>query len=144
MPELVHGVFKLGFRHLPVRHTHAGRGHQGVHVFGHPLQPLHSVVDPEHLAFALDLAFQHLAQHGIIPPQHSRSHRLAILRRGFNDGKLAYAGHGKLQSARNGRGRQGEHIHVLFEGLEFFLVAHAKTLFFVQNQQGKIGQFDVA
>ena len=33
VPEFVHGVFELGFRHLPVGHAHAGRGHKCAHVF---------------------------------------------------------------------------------------------------------------
>ena len=45
-----------------------------------------------------------------------------------------------MQGARDGRGRQGQHVHVLFQGLELFLVPHAEALFLVQDEQGKIGQ----
>ena len=140
----MHGVFELGFRHLPVSHAHAGCGHECAHVFRNALQPLHTVVYPKHLSLALNLALQHFAQHRIIASQHSRCHWFAVLRGSFDDRQLAYARHGELQGARNGRGREREHVHVFFQRLELFLVAHTKALLFVQNEQGQIGQLYIA
>ena len=96
VPELVHVAFQLTFRHLAVRHAHPGGGYQLAHIFGHALQPLDTVVYPEHLTFPRQLALQHRAQGGIVTPQHGRGHRLAVLRRGLDDRKVADAGHGKL------------------------------------------------
>ena len=143
MPELVHGIFKLGFGHLAVGHAHAGRRNKPAHVFRHALQPLHTVVDPEYLAFTLHFAFHHLAQHVVVPAQHGAGHGFAVLRRCFDDGKLADAGQGKLQGARYGRGGQGEGVHVLAHGLELFFMAHAKPLLFIKDEQGQIGQLHV-
>ena len=51
---------------------------------------------------------------------------------------------GKLQGARNGRGRKVSTSTIFFQGFELFLVAHAEALLLVQHQQGQIGQFHVA
>ena len=93
MPEFVHGIFKLGLGHLAVSHAYAGIRNKAAYIFGHALQALHTVVDPEDLPFPLDFPLQHLAQHIVILAQHGAGHGLAVLRRCLDDGKFAYAGH---------------------------------------------------
>ena len=140
VPELVHVAFQLAFRHLAVRHAHPGGGHQLAHILGHALQALHPVVDPEDLAFPGQLAFQDRAQGGVVTPQHGRGHRLAILRGGLDDGKVADAGHGKLQGARDGRGRQGQHVHILFQGLELSLCRTPKRCSSSRMSRERLGR----
>ena len=95
MPEFVHGGFQFGFGHLAVSHAHPGLRSELAHVFHHALQALNPVVNPENLPFALDFALNDLAQNRVVAAQHRRGYRLAVLRRGFDDGQLADAGHWK-------------------------------------------------
>ena len=48
-----------------------------------------------------------------------------------------------MQCAWDRRSRHGKHIHFFLELLETFLVTHAETLLFINNQQSQIGKLDV-
>ncbi|GBF30321.1 hypothetical protein MnTg04_00262 [bacterium MnTg04] len=50
---------------------------------------------------------------------------------------------GHVQRARDWRGGQGQHIDFGAQGLEPFLVAHAKSLFFIDNDQAQVGESDL-
>ena len=143
VPEFVHGIFEFLFGHLTVRHTHTGRRHEFLHHGRRLGQGLHPVVHEEHLTLPGQLTFHDLPQRAAVPVDDGRGHGLALGGRGFQHGKLAYAGHGKLKRAGNGRGRKSKSIHVFAQFLQLFLVTHAETLLLVENEQAEIGQLHV-
>lgn len=115
VPEPVHGVFQLFFPHLAMSHADAGLRHQIAHEGNGPFHLLHPVVHPEDLSFAGDFPLHDLAQRGRVTVHEHACHGFAFSRGGFNDRKLADAGHGKLKRAGNGSGRQRQGIHILSE-----------------------------
>ena len=143
VPEPVHGVFQLFFPHLTMGHADTGLRNQLAHKSHRLLHLLYPVVYPEHLSFTGDLAFHNLTQCGGVTVHDRAGHGLAFGRSGFNDGKFTYAGHGKLERTGNGGGRQRQCVHIFLELFELFLVAHAKTLLFVQNKQTEVRQHHI-
>ena len=69
--------------------------------------------------------------------------RHAIFGRSFDHAHVAQADQRHVQSARNGRGRHGQHVHLLAHLLDALFVADAEALFFVDDEQAEIGKFDV-
>ena len=134
-PEFVHGFFQGLFIHLAVANANArvrGQFAYGVH---HPFNALHPVVHPKNLTAPGQFPFNNGTQGRFVLVDERCGHGLAFRRRGFNDRKLADAGNGQLQRARNGRGRQGKHVQIMAQFLEFVFVTHAEALFFIQNKQ---------
>ena len=48
-----------------------------------------------------------------------------------------------MEGAGNGGSCQGQHVHILFQLLDLFLVCHAEALFLVDNQQPQILEFHI-
>ena len=135
VPELAHGIVHVLFRHLPVHHGNARARHKPFHIGLHPLKTLHAVVDPEYLPLAGNLPLKHGTQGLVVSFEHGSGYGLALPWRCLNKGKIAYAGHGKLQCPWDGRGSECQHIHVLLHLLKAFLVAHPEALLLVQDEQ---------
>ena len=62
----------------------------------------------------------------------------AVFGRGFDDGHVAQADEGHMQSARDGRGRHAQHVDVRAHLLEAFFVADTETLFFVDDKEAQV------
>jgi hypothetical protein len=69
--------------------------------------------------------------------------RHAIFRRSFDHAHVAQADQRHVQRARDGRGRHGEHVDLLAHLLDALFVADAEALFFVDDEQAEVGEFDV-
>ena len=59
-----------------------------------------------------------------------------------DDTQIASSHKRKLQRARNGGGGHGEGVYIYFELSEFFLHTDAKLLFFVDDEQSEVFEFD--
>ena len=57
--------------------------------------------------------------------------------------EIADAGEAHLQRARDGRGREGEHVDVGLELLDAFLVTHTEPLLLVDDEQAEVLEADV-
>ena len=96
----------------------------------------------EGLAAAIALAQQSLAQDDGIERRHIGAHRQAIDRRGRDQRHLAHARERELQRARDWRGGERQHVHVLAKLLQPLLVLHAEMLLLVDDQEAEIGELD--
>ena len=74
--------------------------------------------------------------------RHESAHREAIDRGRRNDREIAHAGQRQLQRARDRRGAQRQHMHLRAQLLQPLLVADAKVLFLVDDQQTQIPELD--
>ena len=94
--------------------------------------------DDEALPAAMMFAQQSLAHHHIVPFHHIGADSQSVDRWGLDRGKLAQPSHCHLQGARDGRGGQGQDMHVSAQSLQAFLMRDSETLLFVDNNKAKI------
>ena len=116
------------------------------HVLVEEILDAGEVLDPRHhierLPATVALAQQRLADHQRIVRRHEGAHREAIDRRRGDDREIADAGQRQLQSSRDRRGAQRQHMHLRPQLLQPLLVADAKMLLLVDDQKAKIPEFD--
>ena len=139
-----HHVLDLLGTHLAVCHAHAGlrRGLEraglglvdGLDAVGH-------VVD---LPLALELAADRGAHHVRVELAHGDLDRQAPRRRRHDHRHVAHAAHGHLHGARDGRGREGQHVDLLTHVLELLLVLHAKALLLVHDDEAQVVRVDIS
>ena len=70
-------------------------------------------------------------------------HRQALLRGRFQHGHIPNANHGYVQRSRNRGGGQSQHIHLILHVFDDFLVANAKALLFIHNEQAQIFELHI-
>ena len=133
-----HDAFKLGGRHLPVRHGHFGFGHLAGQEIAGLLDILDTRADIKALAAAIALAQQGLADDQRIERGNKTAHGQPVHRRGGNHRQFAHPCQRQLQGARNRGGRQRQHMHRSAHFLQALFVVDAEMLFFVDDQQGQI------
>jgi len=69
--------------------------------------------------------------------------RETLFRRGIEIGDVAHTRQGHIKRARDGGGRQRQHIHFRAQFLEMFLMGYTKTLFLVDNDQAEILELNI-
>ncbi len=139
--EVAHDALQFALAHLPVDELHPRAGHQVADGVGHLLNAAHLVVQHVHLAAACQLALNRLAHQHVVPLVDEGLDGVAARRRGGDDGEIAHAGHGHVEGARDGRGGEGENVHLGTQGLEPLLVAHAEAVFLVHDHQPQVLEF---
>ena len=136
--ELNHHVLDLARTHLAVRHAHARLGRGLVHARHGVVDGLDAVGHVVHLAAATHLQANRRAHHiGVVLP-HVHDHGTTPSRRRGDQAHVAHAARGHLHGSRNRRGRKREHVNLLAQVLELFLVLHAKALFLVDDHQAQV------
>ncbi len=95
------------------------------------------------LAAAEFLTVNGLLDHHAVKRHHKSSRRQPVNRRGGDNAQLFHAGQRHLQRPRDRRRRQGQHMNIGFQIFEFFFMRNPKMLFFVNNQQPQIAEFDI-
>ena len=142
--EVDHDPFQFGFGHLAMGHADACPRRQGANL-ARPLgQILHPVVHEEHLASARQFLGNCFAQKIGIMAAHEGADGQPVSGWGGDDGDLAYATHRHLQGARDGRGGQGEHVHLRAHLLEPLLVRNPEPLFLVDDEQPQVAEVHIA
>ena len=68
-------------------------------------------------------------------------HRHTVLRRFLERGHVADAGERHVQRARDGRGREREHVDRAAHLLDVLLVCHAEALLLVHDEQAEVFEF---
>ena len=96
-----------------------------------------------HLPAALQLAAHGVAQHIPVVLHDEGLHGDAVLRRLFDGGHVADTGQGHIQRARDGCGREREHVDRAAHLLDVLLVRHAEALLLVDDEQAEVLELDV-
>ena len=91
--------------------------------------------DKEGLAATIMLAQQRLAQRDRVELGHIGADRKPVDRRCPDHRQIAHTRERHLQGARNGRGRERQHMHIRAHLFQPLLVVHAKALFLIHDQQ---------
>src|SRR5436309_541153 len=105
---------------------------------------LNAVVQKINLALPFELSIDRIANNALVVTADNRFHRQTVERRRFDGRHVFHADERKIKRARNRRGRKRQHVDQLEEFLEFFFVQNAEALFFVDHDQAKILEYDVA
>ena len=136
--ELDHHVLDLARAHLAVCHTHACLGRGLVYARHGIVDGLDAVGHVVHLTAAAHLQANRRAHHvGVVLP-HVHDHGTAPGRRRGDQAHIAHAARGHLHGTRDGRGRKREHVDLLAQVLELFLMLHAKALLLVDDHQAQV------
>ncbi len=143
--EVEHHAFQLALGHLAVGDADARFGHQFLQLLAACAPMLfHFVVQEVHLAAAGEFALERLAQLRVVPGHDEGLHGEAMRRRGSDDREIAQTGHRHVERARDRCGGERDQVHVGAQRLQRFLLAHAETLFLVDDDQAQILEAHVA
>ena len=135
--EVAHDVLQLPFAHLPVRHGDAGFGQELFQPLLARFNGAHFVMKEVDLAAALQFADHGFADEFVGLPAHEGFDRKALLRRRRNDGEVADAFQAHRERAGDRGGGKREHVHLGAQGLQLFLLPHAKAVLFVDHDQSE-------
>ena len=124
--------------HLAMGHGDAGLRNAAVEGGGRHFDIVHSVVEIVHLPVPAQFPPDSVRNDPIIVLQHIGLHRAAILGSFLNDRHIPDAGHRHIQRPRNGRSRQGEHVHIGGHLLDALLLRHAEALLLVHDEQPQV------
>ena len=136
--KVAHDGLQLTLGHLAMGHGNAGFGQQFFQFGAAVLDRFHLVVQEVNLPAALEFAQHGLPNHAIAFGAHKGLDGQAALGRGGNHAQVAQAFQRHAQGAWNGGGGEGEHVHLGAQGLHLLLVAHAKTVLFVNDQEAQV------
>ena len=118
-----------------------GHGPDFGHGVAQPFLDCLHIGDPrdydEALPAAMMLAQQSFAHDHLVPFHNIGPHRQPVDRRGLDRRQFAQARHRHLQSARDRRGSQRQHVHIGPQRLQRFLVSHPEALLFINDYKPK-------
>src|SRR5439155_1035132 len=109
-----------------------------------PLDGRYAIGAKKHLPLPFQLAVDRSANDSFIVGRHHCFYRQTVERRGLNRGHVFYAYERKIESARNRRGRERQHIDQLKQLFEFLLVQNSEPLFLIDHYQAELFEHDVA
>ena len=102
------------------------------------------VVQVEDLPLAINFALDGIADDPLVILRDNRLDRQTVLRRSFNRAHVARAGQSQMKRARDRCGTECENIDQLPQQLEALFVQNAKTLLFIDHNQPKILECNIA
>ena len=119
-------------------------------VGGQPAQPLGAALDILYMIVKIidlpaagQLAPDGVADEAVVVLNDVGLHRLAALRRLLDDRHIADAAQRHAQGARDGSGRQCQHIDPGRRLLELFLMRHAEALLLIDDEEPKLFELDI-
>jgi hypothetical protein len=142
--EVRHDAFELRFVHLPVGNGDRQLRQEFAQALGALFNRPHLVVHVEHLAAAQGLAQHRLLDERRIVFAHESSDRQAPRRWRGNDRQVAQPAERHVQRTRYRRRGQGQDVDLGAQRLDRVLLAHAKAVLLVDDQEAEVGKSDVA
>ena len=138
-----HDLLQGALRHLTVPDHDPDAGQHRAQLLRLGLDRLDPVVHVEDLAAAVELAQDRVLDQAGRGFRHPRLDRQPVLRRRLDDAHVANAGERQVERARDGRGRQGEHVNLGPEPLETLLGRDPEALLLVDDDQTQVSEADV-
>ena len=136
--EVAHHLLQFALAQLPVGDGDARLGQQLDQLLEHVLDSFHLVVEVVHLAAPLQFAQHRFAHQAVGITVHEGLDGQPLLRRRGDDGEIAQAFQRHGERARDGRGGEGQHIHLGAQRLQLFLLSHAEAMLFVDDDQAQV------
>ena len=121
-----------------MRHAHAGLGRGLEHASLGLVDGLHAVGDVVDLAITGELRTNGRGDDVWVVLPHRHLDGEAPRRRRHDQAHVAHAAHRHLHGARDGRGREREHVDLLAHVLELLLVLDAEALLLVDDDEAQV------
>ncbi len=137
-----HPVLDLAWCHLAMRRDRSDFRHGVAQIILHISDVGNARHHDEALPAAEMLAQQRLAHHHRIERRNRGANGQPVHRRRGDHRKLAQSRQRHLQGARDRRRGQRQHMHIMPQRLQPFLVRYAKALLFVDNHQAQPLEID--
>src|SRR6185437_772284 len=133
-----HCTLKLHLRHLAMADDDARLGHKLTNLRRHFIDALNAVGDEVRLAAALEFDLNGRADEFFVELGDDGLDRHSIFGRRFDHAHVAQTDERHVQCARDGGRRHREHVDRGAHLLQALLVANAKALLLVDNEQAKV------
>ena len=124
--------------HLAVTYGNCSLRHQLRNLIGNLLYSSHPVKDHINLTAPSQLPFDDFLKQLVVLFQHIGLYRVSFLRRLFNEAHILDACKRHVESTRNRRSRQCQHIHACFKLFDGLLGLHAEALLLVNHQKAQV------
>ena len=124
--------------HLAMRDLAAGGGDQPAYLLGNMRDALDPVVQEIDLTAPVQLPEDHFAHQLVVVLLNIGLDRHPALRRIIDQGHIPDTRKRHVQSARDGGGREGEHVNVLLHLLDALFVRDPEALLFVDDQKPQL------
>ena len=144
MVEIEHQLLEVALAHLAVADADGRLRNEAAQASGKHLDVLDHVVHEIDLAAATGLAKAGLAHQAVAPLGDECFDGHALGGRRGHERQVPQAAERHVERARNRRSRQGQRVDVRAQLLEPLLVADAKAMFFVDDDETEIVESDVA
>ncbi len=127
-----------------MRHAKAGLRHKLPQMLDGAMDVLDAVVDEEHLPAPVRLTQNCLTNCVVLLLRHERCDGHTLLRWGVDAAHIADAEQGHVERPRDGRGGHGEDVHRCAHLPQVFLVADAKALLFIDDDEPEIAEAHIS
>ena len=134
----VHDLFQLPLLHLPMSECHIGVRHKLCDHVGHLHDGLHPVIDIVDLSAPCQFPVDRLAHHLFVVLTDKSLDRDSLVGRFFQNAHIPDSDQTHVHGTGDWRRRQRQDIHVFLHLLDLFLVRHAESLLFVDDQKAQI------
>ena len=131
------------FVHLAVTDAEAGLRHELAELVGDTVDVMNAVVDEVDLPTTVDLAQDDFTDQLILKRSDERANRQARLRRCVDHADVADTSQRHVQGARNWRCAHGEDVDLRPQLLQELLLADAKSLFLIDDDESQLLEADV-
>ena len=117
--------------------------HHGAHLCGADVNAFNLIVNVIDLSAPPQLPFNRVSDNAAVVFQHIGLYRMPVHRGLLNCGHVADAADCHVERARNRRRGKRKHIHACEQLFKALLVFDAEALFFIDNSEAQIFEFDV-
>ena len=129
--------------HLPVGKGHDSLRHQLLQRGRHISYIVDPVIHIINLAAPGQLPDNGLPYHLLIILTYKRLDRQPVVGRLLQHAHIPDAHQRHMEGSGDRRRRQRQHIHIVLDFLDFFLVGHPETLFLIDDQKPQILELDI-
>ena len=136
--ETGHDVFEVLAFHLAVANADPRVGNEALDHARHFLDVADPVVHEVGLPAAAELVSDGVPDDLLVEPGQNGVDGVPVGRRSADDAQVACAHERELERPWNGRGCEGQGVHIGFERFQFVFDAHPKLLFFVDHKQPEV------
>ena len=133
--KIKHDLLQQRPCHLAVGDADGNIRQQGLQLVLHRLDGFDAVVDEKYLSAPPLFTHDCVADDTGVVLRHIGLHRQAVCRRRLDNAHFPQVDQGHVQRPGNRRRAQGQHVDIGGPGLPFFLLGHAETLLFVDDEQ---------
>ncbi len=136
--KVKHDFLQLPFLHLSVGKDHMGSGHQFRYMKGHILDVADPVIHIIHLSVSGQLPVNGFPHHLVVVFHHIGLDGNPVHGRFLQNAHVPDPHKAHVEGPRDGCGRESEHVYILFQLFDLFLVSYSEPLLLIDDQKAQI------